>query len=362
MKPFNFEEAKQYKLFYLLKKINASSPRIVLSHQQSHINAVVTDYELFRMADNSVLVAFSNPFLRTSDYNYVASDGRTEEVIVLQAFERIAPYYKLGPEIHQSGSFVFTDSIIPRVEGEDWRCDNQKYGPKAFTAVREDNRFFKTVNEIEVYEPIFSINSIGHIVYIKQVSRSEDSDEILNNSYMPFACYTLPEVIKLTLEWASMNNETFQNYEDIAVKANKFVNALGITPELVANQPDMQVYEFLKGNPNARQRPDGVQASSEELDKFIQNSLSYFTLSKLIALNPTTWNLSEVLELEKAHAVVEWEESLTGYRFPEIEYGDLNTLLEYAQENMPTSYFYFKLYFGVLTQKKALLDALTNEG
>lgn len=358
MKPFTLEVIRDYQLFYILKKLNGNARRIVLSHQQSHTNAVVEDYELFRMADNSVLVAFTNAFKIHNNYNYVASDGITEEIVQLQSFERIQPHYKLGPEIHQTGTFVFCNSVVPKSEGDDWRCDNQKYGPKTFTPVREDNRFIKTLQEIEIYEPIFSINGVGHLVYIKQVNRSEDADEILNNSFTPFSCYTLAEAIKLTLEWASVNNDVFQNYEDIAVKANKLVTRIGITNALVANQPDMQVYEFLKGNDNARHRPDGVQAMSEELDKFIQNNVAHLTLSNLIALNPTAWDLAEVLEYETVYARQEWDSALEKYHVEPKEYGDVSGVCEYIAVEKPGTLGFVKLFFTLLNKKKELLEGL----
>ncbi len=360
MKPFTLEVIKDYKLFYILKKIDANAQRIVLSHQQSHINAVVIDYELFRMADNSVMIAFKNPFPRTPDYNYIASDGRTEEIIPIQSFERIVKHYKLGPEVHATGTFVFTDSTIDRLAVQDWRCDNQKFGPKAWAALTEEGPFLTTgIDNIDIYEPIFSLVGTGHIIYLKQKVRSDNSDEILNNSYTPFACYTLAETVKLTLEWAAMNSGTFNNYEEIAVKARKFTERLGITEDLVANQPDMQVYEYLKGNPNARQRPDSVQAMSDELDKFIQNNVSYFTFSKLISLNPTAWNLNEVLEYEKEYAKQEWKEYLEKFHvLEETEYGDTEGVYAYIEEHLPNTLMFVRILFGILSIKKEILEGL----
>lgn len=367
MKPFTLEVIKDYKLFYILKKIKANAPRIVLSHQQSHTNAVVEDCDLFQMADDSVLVAFKKSFQISNHYNYVASDGINEEIVPVQMFERIAPYYKIGPEIHQSGTFSFTNSTIEKAAVEDWRCDNQLYGPMTFVQINENNSLFAGLDDIEVYEPIFSINGVGHICYFKQKNRIATADEIINNFYTPMTCYTLPEIIKLVIEWSTMTGEPFHNYEEIAVKAKKFVDRLGITESIVANQPDMQIYNYLNGSTNARQRPDGVQPVSEELDKFIQNNLAHATFSRLISLNPTAWNLAEVLEYEMEYAKEEWDNGITHYRLPETAHGDLNSILEYSQEHIEetyfkVSYFFFKLYFGVLAQKKVTLDALYNEG
>ena len=360
MKPFTLEVIKDYKLFYILKKLNGNAPRIVLSHQQSHTNAVVTGYETFRMADNSVLVAFDNQFMRASDYNYVASDGRTEEIVPVQSFERISKHYKLGPEIHTTGSFVFTDSTINRLAVQDWRCDNQKFGPKTFAAVSEEGPLLTTgIENIDVYEPILSVVGAGHIVYIKQKVRTENADEILNNSYMPFACYTLAEAVKLTLEWAAMNNETFANYEEIAIKARKFVEHLELSELSVANQPDMQVFEFLKGNPNARQRPDGVQSMSDELDTFIKNNISYSTFSKLLALHPTAWNFNEALTYETEYAKQEWKDNLERFHVKvEVEYGDAETIYTYIEENLPGTLMFVRMVFGILNIKKEILEGL----
>lgn len=359
MKPFTLEVIRDYKLFYMLKKLNGNSPRIVLSHQQSHTNAVVEGYELFRMADNSVLVAFDRPFQRTPDYNYVASDGRTEEIVPVHCFERIMPYYKMGPEAHKTGAFIFSNSSIPKNSGQDWRCDNEKYGPKTFAQILDNEVVFKTVNDIEVYETIFAVNGVGYIQYMKQKVRYEDAEEVFVNAETPFTTYTLAENVKLVLEWAAVNNPTFDNYEDIAVKAKQLVTRLGITEDLVANQPDMQVFEYLKGNTSARLRPDGVQPMSEELDKFIQTSNAHLTLSKIISLYPTAWDLTEVVAYEKEYARQEWEEALIKYHVLETkEYGDVDGVCEYIAEALPGTLAFVKNFFTILNRKKELLEEI----
>lgn len=362
MQEFTLDKIKDYQLFYVLKNMDADSGNIVLSHQQSLMNAVVDKkyYDLYKTQTNKVIVAFTQAFHNNVNYNYVASNGLVEEVVPCQSYERIMDHYKIGPEPQPGGGFAWSNSDINKHNTQiDWRCDNQKYGPMPFAMVTEKRDvLFQSAGEIEIYETILNVVGVGHLIYVKRHGGVDSRNSIFNDAPTPFVTHTLSESIKLILEWASVSNPEWGNYDPIATKAKTFVHKLGIDAGLVANQPDMQVYEYLKGNQQARLRPDGVQAMSDELDKFIQKNVSYMTFSKLASLYPEDFDLAQCVWVEQKIIEAEWENSLDNFRMPEAAFNDVNTVLEYLAVEVPGNVMFATLYYKTFKNRVELLQSL----
>jgi hypothetical protein len=360
LEEFTIDKIKDYKMWYVLKHHTATSPRIVLSHQQSHMNAVVDqdEYKLFKLNNNKVLVAFKKSFQTCANYNYVASDGITEEVINLQAYERIDDHFRIGPDAQPGGGFAWSDSDVNKANPQiDWRCDNQKFGPVVFAPVTEKKPIlFESNGEIEVYETILNFNGVGHLIYVKRKGGIEGRDTVFNNAPTPFVTHSLAENIKLILEWASVATPLFDNAEPIAVKARNLVEKYGITEALVAGQPDMQVYKYLSGDTSARVRPSGVLPISAELEMFIKQNVCYMTLSKLAELHPDCFNIAQVVFAEQMDLVEEWKQSLDKYGADEdIAYGDVNGAIASIEKNRPDAVMFATLYYNLLRKKSLLL-------
>ena len=361
MEDFTLEKIKDYKMFYILKNIKSTSRVIVLSHRQTHTNAVVEKdkYDLFKVGVDQVLVAFKSIYQHIGKHNYVASNGLNEENIILNPYERILDYYTTDRDDEESGAFVFMNSCPTILEGQDWRCDNSLYGPRGFFPVgQEEGRLIDGLNSIKVYEPILSINGIGHLIYYKQ---SGDDTQIrfdfINNAELPIAAETLPEMIKLLLEWSAVAVAPFENKEDIAVKAKQFVNKFGITESLVAGQPDMQVAKFLQGDTSARLRTSGTYPMSDELNSLIINNVPYMTFSKLAQLHPDLFNLEQVVTEEKRMVEEEWYSSLEKYGvIGNQEFGDVAAVSEFLEETMPAAADFLGLLFRLINKKKELLE------
>lgn len=363
MEDFTLEKIKDYKMFYILKNIKSTSRVIVLSHRQTHTNAVVEKdkYDLFRVGVDQVLVAFKSIYQHIGKYNYVASNGLEEENIILNPYERIADYYTTDRDDEESGVFVFLNSCHTTLEGQDWRCDNSLYGPRGFFPVgQEEGRLIDGINSIKVYEPVLSINGIAHLVYFKH---GGDDTAIrfsyINDAELPQSAETLPEMIKLILEWSAVAVPPFENTEDIATKAKHFVDKFGITESSVAGQPDMQVAKFLQGDTSARLRTNGTYPMSDELNSLIINTIPYMTFSKLAQLHPDLFNLEQVVIAEKEFVKEEWESSLEKYGVTgNQEFGDVVAVSEFLEEEMPDAADFLGLLFRLINKKKELLEGI----
>jgi hypothetical protein len=302
IKQFNPEIAKDYKLFFIFDKIKASDDSLTVEYKMQSKNEVIEDYDLFEMNNNYLLIAFKDSYPHFGKYNYIASNGLIEEIINLQSFEKIYEYYNVDIDNVDKGYFFWLNSNTVNVQGQDWRCDNQKYGPVQFILENtEYTTVFNELSRIKTYEPILNLNGIGHIVYLHLSDDEILRDEFANKSVLPFTGVTLQEVIKLLLEWSYVSNDPFNNSQDISIKAKEFIELIGLTEDLVSNQPDMYVFEYLKGNTNARQRPNGVEPMLPVLKEFIKRNSSYMSLSALLAVYPEAWDFEDVLEIEKTY-------------------------------------------------------------
>ena len=287
-------------MFFMLQKLTAASETINLYYQEVNNNVLFTDYELFEMNNGQVLVAFPEYFTHISKHNLIATDGVVSEVVSLQIFERIYEYYKHGVDGVDNGSFVFMNSaIVPSFDNQ-WRCDAGLYGVEFFADPLGDSTINvpNTADALIVYEPVLSINGVAHLVYVERQNKT-NKEQFLNNSITPFGTYSLGEALKLILEWAQVSQEPFNNTEPVAEKAFEFTQKLGIEETLVSNQPDMQIFKYIKGSLVARVRPDNVQLLSPLTDVFIKKNIAHSCLSTIISLYPDSASIEEVKQMEQ---------------------------------------------------------------
>jgi hypothetical protein len=301
IKPFTIDVIKNYKLFFMLQKLKSNSGDIQLFHKEVGLDVLFEEYGIFEMNNGYLLIAFSDENKHQTKHNLFATNGAVSEIINLQSYERIYPYYNLGVESEDHGGFTFMNSApVPSFENQ-WRCDAGLYGVEFFADPNGGSPIIipDQADELLVYEPIFSINGDAHIIYTERKNKTNKFN-LMNNSITPFATYSLGESFKLILEWASVSQEPFSNVEPISIKASSFVNRLGITQSLVSNQPNMQIFEYLNGNTTARIRPENVSLLSDECNVFIKKNISHMTLSNLVSLYPDCWDINEIIFEELA--------------------------------------------------------------
>lgn len=359
---FSPDIVNNYNLFFIFDKIKASDGIIKIEYKKTIENEIVDEnaYDLFEMNNDYLLVAFKKMFEHFGKYNYIAISESVSEIIPLQSFEKIYPYYKLGPEAHIDGTFCLTNSTLNRLSVEDWRCDNGNYGPTGFVSLT--NPLFQTVNDIKIYEPIISVNGDAHIIYLKKHTRDPQAEEHLNNALTPTTTYTLAEMFKLVFEWAAVTEDPFYNTEEIAIKSKALINSLGLTEDLVSNQPDMQIFEYLKGNTSARLRPEGVQQMSYDLEMFIKRNSSFMCLSPLLACYPEAGNFEDVISIENEK--VEKEQNVYIESFPPQvsntfkHITDPDELYEFLYPLDQAIAFRAKFLLNIYKLKKVLIDKL----
>lgn len=365
IKQFTINVLDTHKLFYMLQKLNSESGDIQLFYKTTDGDELYENCSLFEMNNGYILAAFDDEYKHHSKHNLIATNGSVSEIVNLANFERIYKHYKVGVDSEEHGGFTFMDSApVPSFENQ-WRCDADLYGVAFFTDPTGGSliEIPDEADELLVYEPIFSINGIGHIIYTERKNKTNKFN-LMNNSVTPFAAYSIGESFKLILEWAKVSENPFNNSEDIALKASSFVNQIGLTDSLVSNQPDMQIFEYLKGNLNARIRPNGIQHISDECDLFIKKNMSHITLSHIIRLYPDAWDFEEVLNKElldiDKHVLDSFGQFCDeGFN---VSLSNKDSLIDHLQEkhNYTNLTGFARLKLGILSIKKEILDNLSN--
>jgi hypothetical protein len=359
---FTPELIRNYKMFYILQHLNSDIEDFMLYCQEVSATSAFYDFDLFEMNDKKVLLAFPDPFKYSNIYNLVATDGNISEIVPMQPFERIWSYYD-KPTDSTEGFFVFMNSIPMALDGLDWRCDNAKYGPLGYNVGLDMSEpMLKTLDQIVVYEPIMSINSIGHLVYAHVIIPEEIEEYFINGNPIPFYGRTLSEVFKQLVEWSVVTESPFNNTQEMALDSKNFLEQIYFDNSYVSNQVDMQIFEYLKGNTNARQRPEGVESNSEELKMFIKKNSSYGTLSALLSLYPTAWDAGSIIEEDRTRIQKDLEDFVTAFVPENMDKSVSNSdnLLAYILSNATLDglKIFAKIKINFIKKQIELLDRL----
>jgi hypothetical protein len=303
VQPFTLEVIKTHKCFYLLRRITGVTELQILHNTPAgHIETNVAD--AFSMPNGAIIIAWKAPLNIAPMHNLVAVDGQTIENINLVPLERVIDIYD-RPVDAQVGTFIFTNSDIIIAPGMDWRCDNGKYGPAPF---HQGIRIIDKFSDITVYEPVLSINGVGHIIYLEGVAKQELAEDHLNNDLIPSIGRTFWETLKLIREWAIVNKEPFNNTEPVAHKAFQFIKELQLSDAELAvidQQIPMQIANYLTGSTNARQRPDGVLPITDDVKDLLFSRLASGSVAALEYLNPGMWDLEELVSKEQEQLVID---------------------------------------------------------
>ena len=284
-------------MWFMLDKIKQGP--ITLVRRTPAGDELFTNFSCYLMNDGHVLLGINNFVSFTAKHNLYAIAGGVEEVVNIQMFENIMDVYDVPIDSENKGFFVFAGSTVIALE-EEWRCDNTRFGPMGFNVIENvEEAFVHGFSEITAYETVFSVEGVGHLFYLQHKNHDEYGSRYVNAATLPFTGSTISEALKLITEWAVVNEEPFSNTQPISNSAKEFLNKLDFDWSLISYQTDMYVAEFIKGNPNARLRPNNVQPLSLDLDLFIKKKMAYRCLSALVSLYPDSWNLQEIIDNEK---------------------------------------------------------------
>ena len=358
---YNTNNLKQRKLFYMLDNITDES--VKLFRRTPAGDEEFTSYDLHRMPDGKLLIAFHHYWSMQTVHSFVAICGGEEEYVSAIPFERISKYYKYGQNGLDNGGFIFMNSATVPSFDDQWRCDAGLYGVELFADPLGDSKIAipNTADALIAYEPILSINGVAHLVYIERENKNNKT-ELMNNSITPFATYSLSEALKLIIEWSQISQEPFNNTEPIALKAFEFIRQLGIPEILVQNQPDMQIAEYLKGNTNARKRPTDVVIANEYLLNFIKRKMAHMSLASLISCYPQYEQYDSIgneTQKDIESAENEFAEDLNNMRIEgDYSLDNYEDVLDLIPDNYVNGRQTFGFRWSILRQKKNLALSL----
>lgn len=194
----------------------------------------------------------------------------------------------------ECGLFSFTGS--KPVEGLEsvGRCDVSMNGPSVF--LREDDdghgsgfnsNVVSSMGDLQRFQPVISVDGVGHIIYVELKSTDKEDFDV-NKNNMPKTSRTLYENFKQILEWSILADEPWNSTEEISVKAKEFLTAVhlpnDVKADLMNNQADMQIANYLKGAEDARKRPDTSVLSdpSEIFTSWAKRFFIYQSLDELL--------------------------------------------------------------------------------
>jgi hypothetical protein len=363
---FKLQVLNDHKVFYMLDKINADHEAVFLFKETPSGRVEKTFFQAYKMNDNKVLIAFPNEMLTTTDYNYIAVAGDVEESINIQCYEKIHSIYTKTPD-NDMGVFAFTNSLPIVFDIETGRCDTENYGPAGFSrdgSVAEP--IVDDVSKLITYEPVLSVNGLGHIIFFHMKDDEDLAEWGVNNFEIPSVARTLMELLKIMVEWAEVYKPPFNNKEPITEKIIKFFETVGADSSFIdhvkANQVDMQVVQFLLGNPNARVRPDGVLPLTAEVESWLLPKLCFMTLSKLLEFYPNALDAGEILEKEKevfssrtARAFSRYGMEYRQDSLDEIGYCVNTAVMNVGNEDIRT---FLTSYFELLKFKRDMLNSM----
>ena len=361
---FNLDVLNRQRMFYMVQKDSSVLDFDAMHHKTPTGSETVNGFELHRMQNDMVLVSFPKELAQHSKYNFVikGKDSPSDnEIVPLQFFQRIEHFYDVGVQ-NLDGGFMFYKSEVVEVAATPWRCDYQMYGPNRFFPAHQTGTFFRDINQIVTYEPIISVNSVGHIVFLHLRDDETISEEVFNNDYYPASARTLSEVVKQIVEWSDVSKPPFNNSDPIALAASQFLVDAGFDDELCdlvrENQVPMQVAQFLMGSTTARRRPTGVEPIFPELDQFIRRNVSNLSLTAILDLYPDAWDRQEVLERE-LEVMVSQEEQLVRYLDKDPKFfglHDIDALTTDCVQRVRGGAI-FKVMADYLARKKAYLTS-----
>ena len=308
-KNYNINNLKDYKLFYMLDSITDDS--LKLFRRTPAGDEEFTVYDLYRMPDGKLLIAFWLYWSFQTVHSLVAICGDEEEYVSLLPFERVIPYWNPTLDYADKGIFVFANSKPIYVDPDDWRCDNTFYGSERY--ITSDGFLpYKSPKEgeITVYEPIINISGVSNLIYINNKEEEPLKNIVINEDIFPTSTITLSEMFRLITEWAALADEPFNSTDPISLDAKEFLNQIGFDSSLVANQVDMQVAEYFKGNTDARKRPANVVETNQELLNFVKQKMAHMSLSGLMSCYPQYGNIDAEIQMDIESANNEFSQKL----------------------------------------------------
>lgn len=245
--------------------------------------AAISNYDLFDIESGTViafkgenLVGFHDIKISGNQTDYI----QTNDIKLLGSVlneEQISGY----------NFYVFCDSQIMNSKyqvDERWfaedrslfiRCDYQKLGASAFYPTVSGYNISKVFN-------LLSITGVGHIVRL-ETSNDRNMNPGTQSDYT--AAKTLAGIFKQISEWDIVSKEPFNNREDIAIKANLFIDNLNlgdkIWNDIDSATGDLPLAQYIRGSVERSPELEDTAAAPESLKDYLKSHCVYHTLASL---------------------------------------------------------------------------------
>lgn len=346
------------KMFYILDAVESDDFSLVRRTPAG--DETFTEFSAYRLANGQVMLAFPEHFRLATKGNLVAIAEDREEIVNLSLYERLRPRYDLGTAMPSGdrGAFMFLDSQPIHDPRDEWRCDTTSYGPQKYLAPGEERRtLLNELAQIVTYEPVLSVNGVAHLIYLQRKDDEEARDYVVNADPVPFCGVTLSEAMKLIHEWATVAEPPFSNSEDIAQDARDFLAAIGFYPGLVANQAEMQVARYLRGEADARRRPTSPEDNTDELRLFLKRRVAHGSLAGALSIYPGSGDVAQAAAIDLANIESDYASTLfyfgvdpQGHSFDRAEEG----ISAINAERQIGAQEFMRMKVGALRQKQEI--------
>jgi hypothetical protein len=360
-KPYNINNLEHRKLFYMLDNITDES--VKLFRRTPAGDEEFNNYDLHRMPDGKLLIAFNYYWNMQTVYSFVAVCGDAEEYVSAIPFERVMPYWNPTLDYNNKGVFILCNSIPIYVDPNDWRCDNTFYGPQRY--ITPDGFFLYPqikAEDVVVYEPIININGVANLMYLSTSEEGYVKNYTINEDIIPSSAITLSEMFRLLTEWATLAEAPFNSTEPIVLDAKEFLNQLGFNGSLVADQTNMQVAQYFLGSTDARRRPADVVETNQGLLDFVKRKMAHMSLANLLSCYPEYGNLDAAIHFDVDSADQEFAETIEQMRIENtFTLDNYQDALGLIPDNYGNGFNVYTLRWGVLKRKKDLALALANQ-
>jgi hypothetical protein len=274
MKKIEEIDISLYELYYLTDL----DGDVILKVQTENGLMEVDDYDLFS-TDSGTLIAFGKSHLNGyHDYYCIHSSGvnkiqslpyeETYDIFDQELGDTITMYTFMNSIVIPSSSQKIDNTTPENLV----RCDYNKYGPLAF---------YDAPNQIAItrVRHVLSLSGIGHLLCVN-TNNAENPN--FGSQSTNTGGRTLTGGIKSIYEWAKVHEEPFNNDENIATKAHKFLQEVGIPQDVlmdvVNSQVDMRVARYIKEGSTPGYHIDEVTETPQSLKDFYKSVCRYRNL------------------------------------------------------------------------------------
>jgi hypothetical protein len=292
--------------------------------------------------------------MRLSDNNTwgltAVLDSGEEYILHLPTYEENYKFWEnreLGP--HEFLGFLDSVEIINQTSKPftvDDRCDKNGYGPRVHNVtdgIKPTPLDFSLFTNPTSLTPMISINGVSHI--------TSQSIHGIGMSWRNWPCVTLvgrtlSGMLRQLCEWKYLYEEGIAT-EDYAEKAHLFIEAIGITEEMIEelknSEVPMPTERFMRGYGDPRHGFNETGNLPLSIKNHLKKQLFYDTLSSLESQHPSHPEIEQTLKNEEKEFN---ETNILMYaklRLPEVPINEITI------EEIYDSYYSLGKYKGIIS-------------